>query len=430
MRIRFREKTAFEAARCMESSGELHNPGQGWYHVYTFRAKPDGGRPVEEEAWLDESCRQEQLALVLILIGDYRACEIPKEALLHIGQILEFFRRNGKEMILRFVYDNEGKGMEREPLTVSMVKRHMEQIGGAIRPYMEDILVLQGIFVGNWGEMHGSKFLGRDSMCDLMNTLYRATEGRCFLAVRTPAQWRTVADGSAEPGLEERLGLYNDGIFGSETDLGTYGTRTRAQAGETGSWSRGEELDWQEGCMDMTPNGGEILSGQPLTGYRQAAEVLGKMHASYLNSIYHPDQLEHWRRETVEEAGCWDGISGYDYIGRHLGYRFTVRNVTEKKGKELLVTVENTGFGNLCQEAECFLVTEYGDGRAVLRHLAADPGEWRSGQESLLRADISEGRAPGSRLFLTLKRRADGRVIRFANEGAGDRILLGGYPDR
>ena len=134
MRIRFREKTAFEAARCMESSGELHNPGQGWYHVYTFRAKPDGGRPVEEEAWLDESCRQEQLALVLILIGDYRACEIPKEALLHIGQILEFFRRNGKEMILRFVYDNEGKGMEREPLTVSMVKRHMEQIGGAIRP--------------------------------------------------------------------------------------------------------------------------------------------------------------------------------------------------------------------------------------------------------------------------------------------------------
>ena len=87
----------------------------------------------------------------------FRACEIPKEALLHIGQILEFFRRNGKEMILRFVYDNEGKGMEREPLTVSMVKRHMEQIGGAIRPYMEDILVLQGIFVGNWGEMHGSK---------------------------------------------------------------------------------------------------------------------------------------------------------------------------------------------------------------------------------------------------------------------------------
>ena len=73
MRIRFREKTAFEAARCRESSGELHNPGQGWYHVYTFRAKPDEGRPVEEEAWLDESCRQEQLALVLILIGDYRA---------------------------------------------------------------------------------------------------------------------------------------------------------------------------------------------------------------------------------------------------------------------------------------------------------------------------------------------------------------------
>ncbi len=428
MRIRFKGRGAFCPGICRESSQELHDPGRGWYHVYTFRA--GSGRPVEEEAWLDESCRQERLALALIDIGDYRACGMPGEALHHIGEILEFFRRNGKQVILRFVYDNEGKGMQREPLTVSMVKRHMEQIGGAIRPYMEDILVLQGIFVGNWGEMHGSKFLDRDSMCGLMDALYRATGGRCFLAVRTPAQWRTVVSGSAEPGLEERLGLYNDGIFGSETDLGTYGDQTRAQAGENGSWSRAEELDWQEGCMDMTPNGGEILSGQPLTGYRQAAVALGQMHVSYLNSIYHPDQLEHWKRETVAEAGCWDGVSGYDYIGRHLGYRFTVRDVTERKGKELQVTVENTGFGNLCQEAECFLVTEYGDGRAVLRRLAADPREWRCGQESLLRADISESCAPGSRIFLTLKRRADGKVIRFANEGADDRILLGGFPDR
>ena len=429
MRIRFREKESFRKAEYRESGEELYNPGCGWYHVYTFRAKPQEGRPVEQEVWLDESCRQERLALALIDIGDYRACGIPREALAHIGGILEFFRGKGMQVILRVVYDNEGKGMQKEPLTLSLVKRHMEQIRGAILPYLEDVLVFQGIFVGNWGEMHGSKFLDRESMCGLADTLYRATEGRCFLAVRTPAQWRTVTAGSAEPGLEERLGLYNDGIFGSETDLGTYGSLPRAQAGETGSWSRAEELEWQDRCMDRTPNGGEILSGEPLQGYRQAAEELARMHVSYLNSIYHPDQLERWRQETVAEEGCWQGMNGYDYIGRHLGYRFTVRNVTERKGKELDVTVENVGFGNLCQETECFLVTEYRDGRKILRHLNADPREWRSGQETTFGLDISQERAPGSRLYLMLKRRADGRLIRFANRGAADRILLGEFSD-
>ncbi len=429
MRIRFREKTAFRKAELKESSENLRNPGCGWYHVYTFRAKPQGERPVEQEVWLDENCRQEGLALALIDIGDYRACGIPQEALAHMGRIMEFFREKQMQVILRIVYDNEGKGMEKEPLTISMVKRHMEQIGGTLLPYMEDILVLQGIFVGNWGEMHGSKFLDRESMGALADALYRATQGRCFLAVRTPAQWRAVTEDRAQSGLEKRLGLYNDGIFGSETDLGTYGSLPRAQAGETGSWSRAEELEWQDQCMDRTPNGGEILSGETLKGYRQAAEELARMHVSYLNSIYHPEQLEHWRQETVSEEGCWRGVSGCDYIGRHLGYRFIVRNVTERKGRGLDVTVENVGFGNLCQEAECFLVTEYRDGRRVLRHLNADPREWRSGQETALEVDISREQAPGSRLCLMLKRKADGRIIRFANQNATDSILLGEFPD-
>ena len=141
----------FQGGELRGSSEELSNPGCGWYHVYTFRAQPAAdGRPVEEEAWLDESCRAERLALALIDIGDFRTKPLSREALLHIGQIMEFFRKNRKQLLLRFVYDTEGRGMEREPLTLAMVKRHMEQAGGAIRPYLEDILVMQGIFVGNW----------------------------------------------------------------------------------------------------------------------------------------------------------------------------------------------------------------------------------------------------------------------------------------
>lgn len=433
MRIRFREKERFVRGELRESSDELGNPGCGWYHVYTFKARPPAGvKSVEEEAWMDESCRQEQLALALIDIGEFRLTSLSEDALLHIGRIMEYFSVNQKQLILRFVYDTEGKGMIREPLSLAMVKRHMEQIGERLRPYMENILVMQGIFVGNWGEMHGSRFLDEDSMHCLIDTLYGVSGGQCFLAVRTPAQWRRIMKSFANSGkkesIGERLALFNDGIFGSPTDLGTYGTSSESR-GETESRSREEELEWQSRYVAGVPNGGEILSAKPYKTFLQAATELDKMHVCYLNSIYHPEQLDCWKGETVELPGCWQGLCGYEYIGRHLGYRFTVLDVTERKKNELRIRIGNQGFGNLCEEAECFLIRESESGSACLRLPDTDAREWKSGQETLLSVTLSEeDRAKGGRLYLTLKRRSDGRVLRFANQNGKERVYLGEYP--
>lgn len=422
MRIRFRHTVCFQKTEYMESRARLGNPGCGWYHIYTFVAGPfPENSSVEEEIWMDDACREEQLALVLIDIGAFRTREMTKEAIRYISQILDFFHRNQKQMILRFVYDREGKGMTKEPLTLSMVKRHMEQAGEIVRAYGEDILVMQGIFVGNWGEMHGSKFLDDNSLCELVNTLYRTTKGACFLAVRTPAQWRRIADsGRAGAGLLKRLGLFNDGMFGSETDLGTYGAGNRE-----------EELAWQKSHLASVPNGGEALVDTHPEGWLKAAAEMRKMHISYLNSIYHPDQLEHWKKETVEEEGCWAGASGYDYIGMHLGYRFVIRDVEEGKHKELCIRIENCGFANLCQEADCFLETETGEGQVVGRRLDTDPREWRSGETILLPTGLfPKGKyGAGSRVYLKLKRRSDGRNILFANRNAEERIQIGEFVD-
>lgn len=430
MRIRFRDRAAFVPADLAESSAELSNPGCGWYHVYTFQAQPPAdGRPVDGEVWLDGRCRQERLALVLIDIGAFWTAPLSGEALEHIGRILAFFRRNGMQMLLRFAYDTQGKGMEREPPTLAGVKGHMEQIGGVIGPYLEDILVMQGIFVGDWGEMHGSRFLDDASMCGLVDTLYRVTQGRCFLAVRTPAQWRRVAGNpQTRPEVVKRLALFNDGIFGSPTDLGTYSVQTRAEAGETAPWSREEELEWQRRHLGRTPNGGEILSCLPLKGFREAERDLRAMHAGYLNSVYHPEQLDHWGGETVEGPGCWRGLSGYDYIGRHLGFRFSVVKAEEVRGNSLRITIKNSGFGNLCQEADCFLAVEAGPDRVSLRRLDTDPRQWDSGQETVLPAPVPrEGRGAGSKLYLLLKRRSDGCALRFANQGEDGKTYLGQF---
>jgi hypothetical protein len=431
VRIRYRGRKRLHKVKYEESSEELFNPGCGWYHVYSFQAQPPlDGRPVKEEVWLDAACRKEQLALVLIDIGSFRSCDLSKEALIHIEEIMRFFHEEHKQMILRFAYDTRGDGVVKEPGNLHQVIRHMEQTKDVIRRFLADILVIQGIFVGSWGEMHGSRYLDSSSMQELIHTLYRITEGRCFLAVRTPAQWRQIVNcPGTEKGIQKRLALFNDGIFGSPTDMGTYGTADRTESGKYGRRSCEEELQWQETHMGGVPNGGEVLLGVPRIGYRQAAGRFQKMHLTYLNSIYQQEQLAFWKAETVKESGCWKGISGYDYIGRHLGYRFVIRNVLSKRDGHLEVTVSNCGFSSLTEEAECLLVMEEEGGRTVRRKIQVDARDWKNGQKTRFLIEFSPEACSCRRirLFLRLERVFDRAVIRFANRGAGDQALLGEF---
>ncbi len=423
----------FKKSLGKESSEELGNPGCGWYHIYTFRI------PSDCELW--DSSPGEQLALVLIDIGSFRGRELSEDALLCIRRIFDFFHSLGKQMILRFAYDTEGRGMEREPSSISLVKRHMEQVGGLLGEYARDILVLQGIFVGSWGEMHSSKYLGAGQMSELANTLYFAAAGRCHLSVRTPAQLRTITEHrNTAPALKQGLGLYNDGIFGSETDLGTYGSESRQKTKDTDPWKRAEELEWQAQHMEYVPNGGEALWGKDPVGYRQAVADMQKMHLSYLNSVYHPEILAYWKKQRVTQHGVWSGVSGFDYIGRHLGYRFVVRDVRVSKKYELcskgchasqaslLIRIENCGFAGLREEAECFLLIEQGSGKEISVTLPqADPRSWKSGESSVIRAPFPRFKEvfEEGMLFLQLKRKRDGKILRFANEGAEEKVLLG-----
>lgn len=425
MQIRSKERLIFKKAVYNESCEALHNPGCGWYHIYTFEAQPPSdGRPVEEEVWLDEFCKEEQLALVLIDIGAFKERALSREALLHIDRILAFFHEIHKQMILRFVYDRFGEGIRKEPSEISVVKQHMKQLGERILIYRADILVIQGIFVGNWGEMHGSKFLDDTSMCELAGTLYQATKGQFFLAVRTPAQRRRIMGVRPyDPEFEKRLALYNDAMFGSATDLGTYGFSNRTEAGEMEKWNRSEELDWQDTHVSGMPNGGEVLSGKSFKGYQEATEEMKKMHICYLNSIYHPKQLEFWKKEIVRKQGCFKGLCGYDYIGLHLGYRFVVRDVKKGSGEDLLISVENCGFGNLCEEAECIFLMEDNKGREILRECQdIELRNWERGKKTNFFIKNPE---KCGKVFLMLKRKHDGRIIRFANQDAGKKILLG-----
>ena len=214
------------------------------------------------------------------------------------------------------------------------------------------------------------------------------------------------------------LTLYNDGMFGSETDLGTYGTLAM-ETPEQEPKSRGAELDWQRMAMRGRFCGGEAVqraAGEENVSAAEAIRDLEKMHISYLNSTYDLRRLEQWKAETVEDE------SGLEAIGKRLGYRFVVEGVEfVSEREELQITLENKGFAELTEEADCYLELERNGTLQKKIQIATDARLWKSGEKTTLcqkiklPAELAEPEE--QKLYLALYRRRDGRTISFANQG-------------
>ncbi len=331
--------------------------------------------------------------------------------------------------------------MENEPSSIKIVKSHMKQLGSIICERMSKkeslpgkILVHQGLFVGSWGEMHGSKFLTEARMKELSDTFLEATKGSCPIAVRKPVQLRQLSCQKTASNIN--FTLFNDAIFGSETDLGTYGTILKSALPENSerektSWVREDELSWQQSFMQQSFCGGEVLGGmntvsessgntdypQRTLDWHQVVADLAKMHVSYLNSIYSKEVLDDWKAQRI----MWNGeeISEYDYIGRHMGYRFTVTQVKISKNV-ITLTIKNTGFANLCEEAVCRLILTENNENVKAFEIKSDPRTWNSGTDTVIESPILQEvwtqQSQQTKLFLQLIRKKDGRIIEWANE--------------
>lgn len=417
----------FTAEELIESTEYLGNPGCGWYHIHAFslEEEPD----MEELYWC--ICKEETLALVVLDIGAYREEPLPEPVLGRMREILEFFGKQGKELIVRAVYDREGRGMEREPDSIQTVEAHMQQIGAVLSGFADRIVVVQGLLVGNWGEMHGSKFLSKEKLQRLFLT-YRSALGNLRMAVRTPVQWRMIHAEGTEP-EQIRMGLFDDGMFGSSSNLGTYGTRPKELAGWETEWCREDELDFAGYLGERIPYGGEAVGTDICGELPQALAELKRTHVSYLNSVYDEQILGRWKQTKRQEAGVWNGCSGYDYIGRHLGYRFVIRDVSCSCGGRyrkvpcIEVRVENVGFASLYEEAELTAVWET-DGEEREEHLKADLRMLLPGGQIMITIPLPLPENTGKeerRLYLMMRRKRDGRILRFANGTQGERVFLG-----
>lgn len=414
-----------ELSELIESTEELYNPGRGWYQIHTFET----GTCVTPEEM--RSSLNETDALVLLLIRiPARPKALSQKDLDWIRSILRTFSEAGKDILLRFVYDLEGKGLENEPDRFAIVEKHFQQLSELMGTQQQFIFVYQGILVGSWGEMHTSRYLSSRYLSRLASIFRESTGGRIYHSVRKPVQWRQlfVREDWERAAKIAKTGLYNDGILASETDLGTFGNQSGEEAGWEQSWLPLEELDFEERLCRYAPQGGEVVYGEMTEkmSLEQIAGRLSRMNLSYLNRDHDKRVFEIWKKLRWEKEDVWQWMNGFDYIGRHLGYRFVVRRAElkpKRKEMKLQLEVENIGFARMYEEAELLLEYEDPNGNTEIWKIETDVRNWNPGERVCLSQSLISG---AGKYFLSMRRCHDGRRVYFANrQGEKGHLLLG-----
>ena len=430
-----------------ESTEILSNPYQGFYHMIGYTLSDDY-IPTDNFSYQTDSYT-DSLALVEINLKNYRTTEISETGLTQLDNILTSWSQSpaNTKLILRFLYDWDGLALATEPESLDLILTHMDQISTLINRHCDSIYVMQGIFIGNWGEMHHSHFMDDSSVKTLIQHLHDTIDPSIYLSVRTPAQWRMINNlydlpqkfpaFGADNSLIGRLGLFNDGMLGSESDLGTYGNTARRDATSPSyQGTRKEELEFQNNLCSYVPNGGEVIYNNNLSDLETSVSALRAMHVSYLNADYDSRVLEKWRNTVWTGNDAFYGCDGYSYVQAHLGYRYLIRTCKMKKlgwlipKLTLTLTMENNGFANTLKPFQTTVLLKNTEtGTCTTVPMDADRRRLGSVQKKSysVKLPVQELERGSYQIYFSVKDEASGQTILLGNtnEAADAGYLIG-----
>ena len=236
----YNKKPVWTQADLTVTQEVLHNPYCGWYQIYGYTLTDESQTAGQNPAWsvLDtkisaavaqSESANDRLALLQINLKEFADRNMTQNALAELEHILNCWEESSCSLILRFLYDWDGNAQSTEPNDISQIENHMRQCAQILNEHKDNIYLVQGIFIGNYGEMHHSRFSSEEEQIQLFTVLRGSLDDEIYMAVRTPAQLRAVL---AADHLDEgqaaviKTGLFNDGIMASESDLGTYTDRS------------------------------------------------------------------------------------------------------------------------------------------------------------------------------------------------------------
>lgn len=371
-----------------EETGFLGNPYRGFYAICRLYAQS----PILDEKNIPVTEYQppegHTLVLLEINLQHFSDQMLSAQALENISSAFRHFADMNLAMIVRFVYDWEGQGALKEPASLSVILQHMGQLSPLLMQYGPHIYILQGLFIGSWGEMHNTRYTAQRHLIALAEQLAACSSPYTYIAIRCPNQWRTIfrcysplSLGEARRnGMQSRFCLFNDAIMGSETDMGTYGSLSRSlSASYSDKLNRYDEILFQSQLCRYVPNGGEVLHASPLNDFKPAIRTLEAMRVSYLNCNYDPAVLEKW----AKGHNCphpFKKQNDLEYISARLGYRFALQksevHVTQNR-LMVRLSLANQGFAPCYRPLNVHLQLTDAEGRLLTAHpVEADTRAW------------------------------------------------------
>lgn len=337
-----------------ESGEELDNPGRGFY------IQADSGRPDK----ISEAAEDVRLVFLAFDLKDCPEGAIPQGKLRELRTALDRAAGEHLSVIFRAAYGFERDA--REPDSLETVRGHIRQMCGVLNGYKSHILVVQAGMLGSYGEWHTSRYLsGPEEECR-ENRLYVLRQWEEFLdpgirmAVRRP---RFVRE--AQGVLTGRLGVHNDALLSTDSDMGTY---------DDPEMNREQELLWMQTELADQCNGGEMPAPGALNAPQNADREFALMHLSYLNLKYNKEIIAAWSRRQYQ------GENAKTYFENHLGYRlylsgldmdlYHLRRWVSDSKVEIRLTVVNSGYAPLPEKYRVFLTAGNGE-EQITRAVAA-----------------------------------------------------------
>ncbi|MDE6141398.1 MAG: DUF4832 domain-containing protein, partial [Bacilli bacterium] len=343
-----------------ESLKELNNPERGFYEPIGINMQENDNKVLNPK---------NNLIHLRVGIGAFSSkvngesdIKFTDNMLASLDQTLKNIKSNGGSVIIRFAYDNFNGTKDLEP-SLEMILTHITQLKELFEKNSDVIAYVELGFFGPWGEMHSSKICTKENVNKAIDAMFTSVPQNIKIGVRTPAYYASWANVQLDKLNENittsensayRIGIYNDGYLGSESDLGTFKDREI-------------ETLWLKNQAMHTFYGGEVVanyaSKEPLNTIDYIAKEGFITHTTYLNLRWNNSVIESWKNTNYNgEDKIYRGKSAFLYINNHLGYRFVLKSskLTQKVriGDSLkgVLDIENVGFGNLVNEKKVTIV--------------------------------------------------------------------------
>ena len=363
-----------------ESSEHINNPDQGFYRPLLVYLKPDSfkhGNNYPEQVY-HLRCDISQFSGAVNSEGTDK--KITDVALNGLDEYLYQIKKENKNAVIRFSYDpNYGGNKNKEP-PLSIIEIHIKQLSAILNKHIDTLTAIEAGLLGPWGEMHSSTIATEENKALIFKYWLQNTKDIPILA-RTPKAIFTYF-GKTLDEMEKlvikptdegyRLGLFNDGYLGTNIDTGTY------------VYDRVRETNWLSTQNEHLPYGGETSGVSYMSNLEICLPEMFLLGLSYLNIEYHTGVIQKWKdlnyNDTLGSDILFYGMSGFEYIKRHLGYRLVIKSITvsyEKYGNyEMKIKMRNVGFGNLLKIKKVDLIFTDMQDKEIYR---SNVGEYNGG---------------------------------------------------